>query len=525
LAIDLCELRGEVHARGGVLRDLHPRLVVRGEDRTWLTDIGLGRVDILSTRTAASLLLEGSPYAAPEQLQRTALDPRADLYRSASSSTARSPASCRAATARRSWSTIRWRRRSACAPSCRPRSIAWCCAASSATRSPPGQRARAGGGAARRARPSTATPRAGPLSALQRAAAPRPAPVPRVRPLAVDFAAEPDGGTHSPAARRQGGHDFLARLYDTPEPAARRRAAALNFVIGDARMYSKAELERRHALPLKLFEDLSRPTAEALRKRLTTDGFAVRVFDHSRAAVRRRQLKAAAWIWGPVVLLNLFLDLVIGDAPRFVLWAIVAIGALVHAGVHFGLAASAKKKKPALLRLRAAPAALPASDPLVAQLAALLNAGTSKEIREIVGGLALAVQRLVDHRAARPGAAAEIAALTAPVAPLVALICEHVTRLQQIDRALADLDEGALVRALAACEARGEPPERNAELLAGLDQLRALEDERGLLLHRLLDTDNLLRRAVDLGLEIRDDDADHTIKVAHAVHALGPAEP
>src|SRR5690606_8863504 len=66
--------------RGVVVRDLHPRLVVRGDEGLWLTDVGLARVDILSTRTASSLLLEGSPYAAPEQLARTALDPRADLY-------------------------------------------------------------------------------------------------------------------------------------------------------------------------------------------------------------------------------------------------------------------------------------------------------------------------------------------------------------------------------------------------------------------------------------------------------------
>jgi hypothetical protein len=124
-----------------------------------------------------------------------------------------------------------------------------------------------------------------------------------------------------------------------------------------------------------------------------------------------------------------------------------------------------------------------------------------------------------------PGAAAEIDVLTAPVAPLVEMIHDHVTRLQTIDRALADLDEGTLVRALATSEARGDPPARRAELLAGLDQLRALEDERGLLLHQLLDTDSLLRRAIDVGLETRDDAADHTIKVAHAVHALGPAEP
>ncbi len=523
LAIDLCNCIREVHARGGVLRDLHPRQIVRADGRTWLTDIGLARVDVLSTRTAASLLLEGSPYAAPEQFERTALDPRADLYtigvvlyRALTGELPRGdgpalfaddifvpPGSVR--------------------PEVPPeldRVVLRCLARDPAGR-PSGADELAAmlrgelavdDGHARVPCQSCGQPlRLGQRLCLA------------CGQLAVQFGRD-DGGTHSLLlANAKEDSDFLARLTARLGALSETEIPALNLVIGDARMYSKGELERRHALPLKLFENLSRPTAEALRKRLTADGFAVRVYDHGRAAVRRRQLKAAAWIWGVAIATSVFLDLI--GVPGFVLWAFAAIGALVHAGVHFGLAASDKKKKPALLRLRAAPAALPASDPLVAKLAALLNAGTSKEVREVVGGLALAVQRLVDHRAARPGAAAEIDALTGPVAPLVALICEHVTRLQQIDRALADLDEGALVRALAACEARGDPPERKAELLAGLDQMRALEDERGLLLHRLLDTDNLLRRAVDLGLEIRDDDADHTIKVAHAVHALGPAEP
>src|SRR5690606_12423249 len=71
-----------LHARGAVLRTLDPRSVVLAEEdgEPWLTDVGLARVDVLSTRTAASLVLEGSPYTAPERLAHTVVDQRADLY-------------------------------------------------------------------------------------------------------------------------------------------------------------------------------------------------------------------------------------------------------------------------------------------------------------------------------------------------------------------------------------------------------------------------------------------------------------
>ena len=63
-----------------MVRDLHPRSVVLTEAGPVLTDVGLARVDLLSTRTAASLVLEGSPYASPEQLRKTIVDQRSDLY-------------------------------------------------------------------------------------------------------------------------------------------------------------------------------------------------------------------------------------------------------------------------------------------------------------------------------------------------------------------------------------------------------------------------------------------------------------
>ena len=522
VVLDLAVCIREVHARGAVLRDLHPRLVVRGADgRTWLTDIGLARVDVLSTRTAASLLLEGSPYASPEQFERTALDPRADLYtlgvvlyRALTGELPRGDGPALFADGEVvPPGAVRLE-----VPPALDRVVLRCLA-----RDPAG-------------RPASADELAAALRGEaavddQHARVPCQSCGAALRlgqrlclacgKLAVQFDRSEPGTRSILLVNAKEDSEFLARLTARLGSLSEAEIPALNLVIGDARMYSKAELARRHALPLKLFADLSPTTAEALRKRLAGDGFAVRVHDHAPAATRRRQRKGAAWTWAAALVTIAFVDLV--GAPMFVLWTLAAVAAIVHAGIHFGIASADKKIKPPLLQLRAAPAALPASDPLVAQLAALLTPGTAKELRELIGGLALAVQRLVDHRAAQPGAAAEIAALTAPVAPLVAMIVEHVTRLQHIDRALADLDEGTLVRALAASEARGEPPARRHELLVGLDRLRALEDERGLLLHRLLETDSLLRRAVDLGLEIRDDDTDHAVRVAHALRALGPS--
>ena len=81
LVADLADIIHAVHQKGVVLRDLEPRNVIIGSDASLvLTDIGLARVDILSSRSASSLMLEGSPYSAPEQLRATVLDSRADLY-------------------------------------------------------------------------------------------------------------------------------------------------------------------------------------------------------------------------------------------------------------------------------------------------------------------------------------------------------------------------------------------------------------------------------------------------------------
>ena len=78
---ELADAVQSLHAAGAVLRDLDPRAIVLGDDgRAWFTDIGHARLAILSSRTASSLLLESSPYVAPEALLGTVVDARADVY-------------------------------------------------------------------------------------------------------------------------------------------------------------------------------------------------------------------------------------------------------------------------------------------------------------------------------------------------------------------------------------------------------------------------------------------------------------
>ena len=81
VGVRLAEAVQTFHVAGAVLRDLDPRSIVIGSDGLyWFTDVGHARLAILSSRTASSLLLESSPYAAPEALLDTIVDPRADVY-------------------------------------------------------------------------------------------------------------------------------------------------------------------------------------------------------------------------------------------------------------------------------------------------------------------------------------------------------------------------------------------------------------------------------------------------------------
>jgi hypothetical protein len=138
----------------------------------------------------------------------------------------------------------------------------------------------------------------------------------------------------------------------------------------------------------------------------------------------------------------------------------------------------------------------------------------------VIGELALLVQRLVDHRANFLGDTREIDALTAPIEPLVTAIEAHVEELGRTTMELGTLDEGAMVRALGASEARDDPPSARTPILDGLDRLRALEDHRAALFHRLLEAKSLLERTVRLGLQVHDPAREQERQVALALATL-----
>jgi hypothetical protein len=175
-----------------------------------------------------------------------------------------------------------------------------------------------------------------------------------------------------------------------------------------------------------------------------------------------------------------------------------------------------------VLALRSSPAALlPAADSLVARLGGSIGGDAQPDVVAQVSELALLVQRLTDRRAELLGGSrAELEAVTAPVEPLLAILERQVAALVSLDRELSSLDEGVMVRALAASEARDEPRSMRESILAGLDRLRALEDARATHMHRLLDASSLVRRAIDLGLRVKDEEATQRAELERALAQL-----
>ena len=519
----IAELVHRVHAAGAVLRDLHPRGIVLADDRVWLTDVGLARVDILSTRTAASLVLEGSAYAAPEQLRRTTLDQRSDLF-------ALGVMLYHALTGSLPFgegpSFLRDDSRVLAPVQLRPDlpveldALVQACLAAD-----PRARPESAASLAHALRGETRTI---PGQALARVTCQSCGGLLRVgqrlclacgkQSVLFQHAATPEQATKRlTLVKVREDADFLARLRDFLESVSADRVPSLDFVHGDQRMYSKTELARRIKLPVTLFSDLDDTTAEALRVRMSEQEFAVKVADKTSKGLSRGQRKGFALAGGVVLAMTLGLALL---AP---LWLTIGLAsaALIMWFVSFAIVRQRARQTPApaLLALRSAPAALPASDPLVARLAALLGPQTPHDLREQVGELALLVQRLVDHRAGLADGR-ELDMVSEPVEPLVGLIEHEVRSIASLDLELAPLDEGALVRALATSEARGEPKARREPLLVGLDRLRTLEELRAKAFHRLLEASSLIRRSVDLGLDVRDGEAEHERNVALALHAL-----
>jgi hypothetical protein len=298
----------------------------------------------------------------------------------------------------------------------------------------------------------------------------------------------------------------------------------LNFIVGDVRMYSKSELAQRHKLPAVLIADLDPDTGKALATRLKTGGYKIRSTTVRGAQRARRVTRGLlAGSGATVVAGSVAIAIGGGAAALGGLGIFAAIVTGMIGVIRWGRGRAMAKRVP-LAQLRAAPAALPAGDALVATVAAALTASKSPDVRARLEEIALLVQRLADARAALvragPAAVADAERITAPVRPLADLACTTAAAIEAIDHQLTTLDEGAIMRALARCDARGEAPELRHDLLAGLDTLRQLEDERARLFGRLLEISSLLRAAVTLGLQqtsqLHSDDAE----VAHAFAAL-----
>ncbi len=309
--------------------------------------------------------------------------------------------------------------------------------------------------------------------------------------------------------------DFLGTVSAVPPPP-------LNFIVGDERMYSKEERKARLRVPLRLFSGLDAGTATQLERRMKEQGFVVK-----RRAPRKERRRGQA-IWGGLGAAALLCIAALWSSVGSVvalplLFALSLIGAAVVAARR----RLSRTRRPLDLPLRPAPAALPASDPLVARLAALLRAEPAphKDVQEVVRELALLVQRVVDHRLElRAGAAADLVYLMGLLVPIIDQIEAEVRTLGTLDVELSQLDEGTLVRALQRSEARDEPAAQRVPMLDALDRLRTLEDRRGGALHRLLEAASLLRRAADLGLSVQDAETQQERQVQLALAALNGNE-
>ncbi|MGH1348061.1 MAG: serine/threonine-protein kinase [Nannocystales bacterium] len=514
LGAALADTLHALHQKGVVVRDLHPRVVVMTESGPVLTDVGLARVDLLSTRTAASLVLEGTPYASPEQLRKTVVDQRSDLYGLGvilwTALTGTRPygddiAILSDPSSRPSLAALRPEIPSAMVavleqcvdhdPERRPESAASVAAVLRGE-------ADAGREAERVACQSCgATLLQGQRLCLS------------CGKLAVVFARRTpaEGKGHRVVLRKVSEEvETQDKLRTKLEPLVREPLPELNFIQGDARMYSKAERERGITMPSLLFGSLDEDDAERLCAELNVPGVKA-VVERDRKSLRA-MVVIFSMIAAAVGALTIFTPF-----PWFLFPAAVVLLGLIGGAAHM----SVKKRdaKPALLQLRDGPAALPASDPLVARLAALCQDPLADDLRQRLGHLALTVQRLVDHRGTLPTVERqEVEMVTEPIASLVGLIELEVKRVRDLDAALADLDEGALVRALASANATESDPEA---LLDGLHRLRDLEQSRAAAMHRLLEASALLRRAAELGLRVRDDAALQDREVQRALAVLG----
>ena len=405
LSADLADAVAQVHAAGAVLRDLEPRCIVvedgsAGARVIRLIDVGLARLDILSSRTASSLMLESSPYAAPEHLRATVLDSRADVF---------------------SLGVILWQALTGALPfgddagilrdysglpslaAVRPEVPEQAAAlVASCLAEKPDQRPASARELADILRGKAAA------GAIELAREPCQSCGQPLRPgmrlclwcgkQAVQFRHVDGRATeHYVLYLTQAREDeaFLQTLRQLIAEIA-EEMPALEFLIGDARMYSRQERQRLQAVPAPLFAELSMGTARALARRFEESGLKVQVRrGHVDVSGRRWGAALAAGGVGGVIA---GVALAAGSAP---LLGMALIAGSLFAGV-WGVVKRFKSRglsaKP-MAELRAAPAALPASDPYIRRMAELLASARSPDVRERLSELALLLQRLSDHRA------------------------------------------------------------------------------------------------------------------------------
>ena len=519
LVATLADALATFHAAGAVLRDLDPRTIVLGDDgQPWFTDIGHARLAILSSRTASSLLLESSPYVSPEALLRTVVDVRADVFSLGvvlwRALTGRVPFEASLLGARTELPKLTSMR-----PEAPPTlaELAARCLAHDPEHRPP--TARDVADALRGRGTETAL-------VVQRAKCQACGAAMRVGlrlclscgKQAVQFhraQGEDPEATTIILDKATDDAAFLGKLHDFYDQVA-TRIPRLNFVVGDRRMYSKAELAQRHVVPAVLLQDLEPETSQALVQRLKADGIA-KIHTTTRKKIRRlKAVNKGLKIGGSVGIGASIIALAAGSP------GIVALGGLgmfvsvivLLVGLTRGRRDLRAVKQLPVGELRATPAALPAGDELVAAIASVLQSAKSPDVRVRLEELASLVQRLCDAKAELGVEVAD------PVKPLVALAKTTVEAIEAIDQQLGTLDEAAIVRALARSEARREAPELRLDLMAGLDTLRGLEDQRAKLFGRLLEITSLARTITNRGLAeaaaLKSDD----IEVAHALAAL-----
>lgn len=510
-----------VHATGAVLRDLRPDQIIRTADgRILLADVGLSRVDVLSSHTASSLLLQGSSYAAPEQVATTAVDLRSDLFSLGvmmwQALTGQLPFGDGPAFLRREsnlpeLATVRQdvppnldllvRSCLSIDPTRRP-----------ATAMDVGWVLR-GGAATSLVEHATTTCQhcAAKLRVGQRLCL-------QCGRLSVKFVAAQPGEPVFNLDLRELGEDArtLKWLQNTLRDVAKGPILPPEFVVGSAHLYSDEEKAARIRLPARLFNGLSGETALQLHGMMREKGLDARLV--SDKDVKRAGLEAVLGTTGVLGLAAIGFALgsaVFGWSAFGVAMVLMLVLATRHSNLRTWVNSTMAR-----YQLRPLPAALPASDPLVGRLAALLSPKMADDVRAVVAEMALLVQRLVDHRAQFVRDAREVDVLTAPILPLVGSVEARVQELTTVDAELATLDEGAMVRRLAAADARGEGPAKRAPVLDGLDRLRALEDRRAAVFQRLLEAQSLLTRTVELGLAHHDAGAEHERQVALAVASL-----